>query len=64
MDVDPPFAEDIPFMEDMDPSANVPLVEEFKGAAKKYGRGKSFLMEFDNDRFSSEHVENIHILSI
>ena len=60
MDVDPPFAEDIPSMEDIDPSADVPLVEKFKGAAKKYGRGKSLLTEFDNDRFSSKHVENIY----
>ena len=59
MNVDLPFAEDIPSMEDVDPSADDPLVEEFEGAAKKYGRRTIFLTEFDHDKFNSERVENI-----
>ena len=36
------------------------FIEEFDGAAKGYGCGKTFMMEFDNDRFSNEHNDNLY----
>ena len=36
------------------------FIEEYDGAAKEYGLGKTFMTEFNNDRFSHERVTNLY----
>lgn len=59
---------------DLDPALNDPpgpialdvgqsqeyFIEKYDGAAKEYGLGSTFMMEFNNDRFSNERTINIY----
>jgi hypothetical protein len=36
------------------------FIEEYDGAAKEYGLGKTFMMEFNNDSFSNERITNLY----
>ena len=36
------------------------FIEEYDGATKEYGLGKTFMMEFNNDSFSDERITNLY----
>ena len=35
------------------------FIEEYKGAAKEYGSGMTFMDESDHDQFAGEHIKNL-----
>ena len=60
MDLDPAIDLNDPPMEvDIECTGEV-FTEEYDGAAKEYGLGKTFMMEFDNDRFYDERITNLY----
>ena len=36
------------------------FVDEYKGAAKEYGTGTTFMDEFDCDQYAGEHTKNLY----
>ena len=36
------------------------FIEEYKGAAKEYGSGTTFMDEFDRDQFAGERIKNLY----
>ena len=62
MDLDPAIDLNDPPMEvDIEhPKSGEFFVEEYDGAAKEYGLGKTFMTEFNNDRFSNERITNLY----
>jgi hypothetical protein len=60
MDLDPAMdLNDPPIEVDIEHTGEV-FIEEYDGAAKEYGLGKTFMMEFNNDRFSDERTTNLY----
>lgn len=62
MDLDPPMDLNNPPIEmpvDIEGTGEF-FIEEYDGAAKEYGVGKSFMMEFNNDSFSNERITNLY----
>src|ERR1700734_1839267 len=60
MDLDPAIdLNDQPMEVDIECTGEV-FTEEYDGAAKEYGLGKTFMMEFDNDRFYDERITNLY----
>ena len=58
-----------PAMDPNDPSIEVDIehsksgeffIEEYDGAAKEYGLGKTFMTEFNDDVFSDERITNLY----
>ena len=37
-----------------------PITEVFEGASKTYGKGTTFMEQFDNDRFANERTVNLY----
>lgn len=37
-----------------------PIIEVFDGASKTYGKGTTFMAQFDYDRFAKERTENLY----
>jgi hypothetical protein len=62
MDVDPAMdMNDPPIDVDVEHSNSGEIfIEEYNGAAKEYGLGKTFMTEFNNDRFSDERITNLY----
>ena len=62
MDLDPAMDLNDPPMEvDIEhPKSGEFFIEEYDGAAKEYGLGKTFMTEFNNDRFSNERITNLY----
>ena len=56
---DPPIEVDIEVDVEHSKSGEI-FIEEFDGAAKEYGLGKTFMTEFNSDRFSDERVTNLY----
>ena len=62
MDLDPAMDLNDPSMEvdlDSEHTGEV-FIEKYDGAAKEYGLGKTFMMEFNNDSFSDERITNLY----
>lgn len=60
MDLDPTMdLNDPPIEADIECTGEV-FIEEYDGAAKEYGLGKMFMMEFNNDVFSNERITNLY----
>ena len=62
MDLDPAMDLNDPPMEvdsDIEHPGEI-FIEEYNGAAKEYGLGKTFMMEFNNDSFSDERNTNLY----
>jgi hypothetical protein len=63
MDLDPANAAmdliDPPMEVDTECTGEV-FIDEYDGAAKEYGLGKTFMTEFNNDRFSNERISNLY----
>jgi Plavaka transposase len=36
------------------------FIEEYKGAAKEFGTGTTFMDKFDHDQFAGEHIKNLY----
>jgi len=45
--------------EDTEIYANEPYIEEFEGAARIFGTGKTFMDKFDSDEYAQMRVENL-----
>lgn len=62
MDLDPAMDLNDPLIEvDMErPKPQEFFIDEYDGASKEYGLGKTFMMEFNNDRFSNERTTNLY----
>ena len=52
MDIDATVQEDV---HDMGP-----FIQEYEGAAQEYGRGTTFLQEFDCDQYAQERKQNLY----
>ena len=37
-----------------------PIIEVFEGASKTYGKGTTFMAQFDHDRFAKERTANLY----
>ena len=60
MDVDPTFTEHDDLGADDRRMDGERFVEEYKGAAKKYGTGTTFMDEFDGDQYAGERIKNLY----
>ena len=58
MDIDATAVEVVP--EDSRDMDSGPFTQEYVGAAREYGRGRTFLQTFDWDQYAREHKQNLY----
>jgi hypothetical protein len=48
------------FREDVQNEDSGPFIQEYEGAARKYGRGTTFLQRFDSDQYAQARKTNLY----